>query len=101
MEDPQDRQTKKLTFENLKMVEKIVKASISSAEILIDELSDSEQINREIYQEIANVFKRIRHLVGDSNYNQLTGVQKCIDQKVAEMTQDYERREESKRTPDP
>lgn len=57
MEDPQNTYKKRLTLDNLKTLEKIIKAAVSGAEILIGDVDhDSEEaINQIIIEELETV----------------------------------------------
>ena len=79
MEEPQDLQKKRLTFDNLKFLEKILKASLSSAEIIVEGVDDPDALHLEIFNEFENIFKRIKNLVGETNFNRLTGLQQALD----------------------
>ena len=79
MEEPQDLQKKRLIFDNLKFLEKILKASLSSAEIIVEGVDDPDALHLEIFNEFENIFKRIKNLVGETNFNRLTGLQQALD----------------------
>ena len=49
--EPQDTQHRKLSLDDLKKLEKFVKASISSAEIVLEEEHDYDKVHSEVLQE--------------------------------------------------